>query len=282
MMGGAVMEEMRRMKRPTKAMYRSAEDAAKAPTGVATVIGDYADRESLRKALEGIELVYLVCSPVPQLAELESNAINVCKEKGVGHVVLNSALGAEDYPKSFPAWHRKVEDKLKGSGLRYTIMRPNSFMQNILTYYAGSIREQGVFYSSMGNAKVSLIDVRDIARVAVNVMADPQAHGGKTYELDGPEAFSYSEIAKTISRVVGRPVQYVDIPEAAQQKAMLEQRMPEWLVTALLDLQKYYTVAGKGGEVTDVLPRLLGRAPVRLDQFLEENKESFRGQAVGA
>ncbi len=282
MMGGEVMEEMRKTKRPMTAMYRDAEDAKKAPAGVSTVIADYADKGSLRRALQGIEAVYLVCSPIPQLVELESNAIDVCAERGVRHVVLNSALGAEDYPKSFPAWHRRVEEKLKSSGLNYTILRPNSFMQNILAYSGPSIRTQGVFYSSMGNAKISFIDVHDIATLAAKVLDAPQAHAGKTYELNGPEAVSYTEVAAKISRVAGRTVKYVDIPEAAQQKAMLEQGMPEWLVTALLDLQKYYSVAGKGAEVTEVLPRLLGRAPVTLDQFLEENKDSFRAQAAGA
>jgi hypothetical protein len=76
-------------------------------------------------------------------------------------------------------------------------------------------------------------------------------------------------------------VQYVDIPDEAQRKAMLEIGMPEWQVTALLELQEYYR-SGKCAEVTEVLPRLLGRAPKTLDQFLAENKESFRRQAAGA
>lgn len=282
MMGGAVMQEMRKRGRPMKAMYRDAEDAKKAPAGVSTVIGDYANRDSLRKAFDGIESLYLVCSPIPQLVELESNAIDVCAEKAVPYVVLNSSLGAEDYGKSFPAWHRKVEDKLKSSGLKYTILRPNSFMQNILAFYAPSIRSEGAFYASMGDARVSVIDMRDIAAAVVNLLEEPSVHFGKTYELNGPEALSYAEIAERISRVAGRPVKYVDVPEEAQRKAMLEQKMPDWLVSALLDLQRYYTVERKGGEVTDVLERLLQRAPITLDQFLQENRESFRPQVAGA
>ena len=133
-------------------MYRDAAEAKNAPAGVNTVIADYADKESLRNAFQEIKVVYLVCSPIPQLVELESNAIDVCVEKGVQHVVLNSSLGAHDYPKSFPGWHKKVEDKLKASGLNYTILRPNSFMQNLLTAVAPSVRAQGAFYAAMGNA----------------------------------------------------------------------------------------------------------------------------------
>jgi len=282
MMGGAVLEETRKRGRSIKAMYRDTEDAKKAPAGVQTLIGDYANKESLRKAFEGIDSLYLVCSPIPQLVELESNAIEVCAEKRVPYVVLNSSLGAEDYAKSFPGWHRKVEEKLKSSGLKYTILRPNSFMQNILAFHAPSIRAEGAFYSSMGDARVCLIDVRDIARVVANLLESPAGHFGQTYELNGPEALTYAEIAEEISGVAGRTVKYVDIPEDAQRKAMLDQKMPEWLVTALLDLQRYYTVERKGGEVNDVLERLLERAPIRLDQFLQENQESFRAQAAGA
>jgi len=69
-------------------------------------------KKSLGRALEGVDAVYLVCSPVRELVELEGNMVDACREAGVRHVVLNSALGAGDYPKSFPSWHRRVEDKL--------------------------------------------------------------------------------------------------------------------------------------------------------------------------
>jgi uncharacterized protein YbjT (DUF2867 family) len=263
-------------------MYRSAEDARSAPVGVRTVIADFADKASLAKALQGINALYLVCSPIPQLVELESNVIDACQQAGVAYVVLNSALGAGDYPKSFPAWHRKVEDKLKASGLQYAIFRPNSFMQNIAAYNAPSIRAQGAFYSAMGDARLSLIDVWDIAAIVAKALTNPSAFAGKTIELNGPEAFSYTEIAAKISRVAGRTVQFVNIPEAAQRQGMLDLGMPEWQVNALLDLQQYYTVAGKGAEVTPPIRDFLGCAPITLDQYLNENKDIFRSAAAGA
>jgi uncharacterized protein YbjT (DUF2867 family) len=196
----------------------------------------------------------------------------------VPHVVLNSAFGAGDYPKSFPSWHRKVEDKLKNSGLSYTILRPNAFFQNIVAFDAPTIRTQDAFYAAMGGTKTSLLDVRDAAAAAANVLANPADHSGKTYELMGPEAVGNDEIAGKISRIMGRNVKYVDIPEETQRKSMLDAGVPEWRVTAILDLQAYY-ITGKCSAVTDVLPNLLGHAPITLDRFLNENKESFRSQA---
>jgi len=279
--GRAVLEEVRKSGKPFKVMYRSPDEAAKAGAGVATVVGDFADKESLRRALTGVEAVFLVCSPIPQLVELESNVIDACVASGVKHVVLNSALGAADYPNSFPSWHRKVEDKLKSSGLGYTILRPNSFMQNITAYNAPSIRAQGAFYAAMGKARISYLDVRDVGAVAAKALTSPSEHAGKTYELNGPEAVTFTEMAERIARVAGRPVQFVDIPEAAQRKAMLDLNMPEWQVNALLELQQYYS-GGKGGEVTDVLQKLLGRPPKKLDHFLDEFKDGFRSQGAGA
>jgi uncharacterized protein YbjT (DUF2867 family) len=261
-------------------MYRSKEEAAKAPSGCQAVLADYSDKQSLHNALNGVTSVYVVCSPIPQLVELESNMLDACKEAGVKHVVLNSALGAGDYAKSFPGWHRKVEDKLKATGMGRTILRPNGFLQNIVAYNAPSIRAQGAFYAAMGDAKVSYLDVGDIAVVAVRALAGG-AHAGKTYELNGPEAISNQELARRISKAAGRTVNYVDIPESAQREAMLGLGMPEWQVTALLELQQYYKQGG-GAKTDGLLKTLIERGPVTLDQYLTASAREFRDQAASA
>jgi uncharacterized protein YbjT (DUF2867 family) len=173
-----------------------------------------------------------------------------------------------------------VEDKLKETKMEHCILRPNSFLQNVLTYYAPSIRAQGAFYGAMGNARTSYLDVRDIAAVAAKALRGGE-HDGKTYELNGPEALTCAEVAEKISRHAGIAARYVDIPMEALRKAMLDQGMPEWQVTALLELQEYYT-SGKGGAVDGVLERLLGRRPITMDQFLEEFAGEFRSQAAKA
>jgi uncharacterized protein YbjT (DUF2867 family) len=278
--GKTVLREAIGKEPKLRATYRSKEEAAKAPAGCEPVLADYSDKPSLRGAIEGVTRVFLVCSPIPQLVELESNVVDVCKESGVKHVVLNSAMGAGDYGKSFPSWHRKVEDKLKASGMSYTILRPNGFLQNIVAFHAASIRTQGAFYQAMGDAKVSYLDVGDIAAVAVKALQGG-AHAGKTYELNGPEAISNEEMAKRISKVGGRPVKFVDIPEAAQREAMLGLGMPDWQVTALLELQQYYKQGG-GAKTDGLLKSLLGREPVTLDQYLNANAREFRDQAASA
>src|SRR5258705_11933504 len=99
----------------------------------------------------------------------------------------------------------------------------------------------------MRNARVSILDVRDIAVVAAKALSGGD-HSGKTYELNGPEALTYAELAEKIAKHAGRAVQYVDIPVEAQRKAMLDQAMPAWQGEALLDFQEDYT-SGKGGKI---------------------------------
>lgn len=278
--GKAVLQEAARKESRVRAMFRSKEEAAKALSGTEAALADFSDKQSLHKALQGVTSVFVVCSPIPQLVDLESNMVEACKESGVKHVVLNSALGAGDFSKSFPSWHRKVEDKLKATGMSNTILRPNGFLQNIVAYNAPSIRAQGAFYAAMGDAKVSYLDVGDIAVVAVKALRGG-VHAGKTYELNGPEAISNQELAKRISKVAGRTVNYVDIPESAQRASMLGLGMPEWQVTALVDLQQYYKQGG-GAKTDGLLQALIERAPVTLDQYLAANAREFRDQAASA
>jgi uncharacterized protein YbjT (DUF2867 family) len=276
--GGAVLQAAMAAGLTVRAMYRDKDDAANAPDGVPAVIGDFGDQASLARVLEGVEHVYLVCGAIPQLVALESAMIEACRAAGVQHIVLNSALGAGHFPKSFPSWHTQVEDRLRGSGLGYTILRPNGFMQNIVTYNAASIRSLNAFYAAMGDARVSLIDVRDVGAVAAAILAAPERHAGKIYELSGPEAVTNGEVAARISRVVGRGVAFVDIPEEHQRQAMLGAGMPEWQVGAILELQEYYR-SGAGAGVDGLVAELTGRQAGTLDAYLSENRAAFIADA---
>jgi uncharacterized protein YbjT (DUF2867 family) len=277
--GRAVLAEVVRHGWRHRALYRSPEEVAKAPAGTEVAIADFADREGLAPVLRGVESVYLVCSPIPELVQLECNVIEASETAGVRRIVLSSALGAGNYAKSFPSWHRQVEDRLKKAALAYCILRPNSFMQNVVDFYAPSIRAQGAFYAALGNARMCYVDLRDIAEVAAKALRDSE-HDGETYELNGPEALTCTDVADKISACSGVAARYVEIPLELQRKVMLEQGMPEWQVTALLELQEYYT-SGHGGILDGTLERLLGRSPITMDEFLTEHAAEFR-RPVGA
>ena len=271
--GGAVLQELLRAGASVCSLYRSKEDAAKASAGANPVIADFADRASLNRVLEGVDRVYLVCSPIPQLVELESNMVDACRDHGVRHLVLNSALGADSYDKSFPKWHHAVEEHVRSSGVPATILRPESFMQNIPAFFAGTINSQGAFYAATGEAPIGFVDVRDIGAVAATILTS-EGHVGKTYTLTGPQLLSYSQVAAKLSAILGRAVQYVAITQEELRQSMPDLGMPSWQVEALAELQAYYT-DGAGGKVTSDVRNVLGREPIRMDQFLRDCASAF-------
>lgn len=278
--GGAVLQELLRAGAPVRAMYRSREDAAKAPAGANPMIADFADRASLDRALEGIDRVYLVCSPIPQLVELESNMVDACAAHGIQQLVQNSALGASTYDKSFPVWHYEVEKRVRESGIPATVLRPESFMQNIATYFAGTINSEGAFYAAGGTAPIGFVDVRDVGAVAAKVLTS-DGHEGKTYTATGPEALNYSQVGAKLSALLGRPVKYVALTQEQLRKSMRDMGMPPWQVDALADLQAHYT-DGPGAKVSSEVREVLGREPIRFDQFLRDYASAFEPVAAKA
>jgi uncharacterized protein YbjT (DUF2867 family) len=276
--GGSVLNELLRRGAPVRAMYRSAEDAAKAPSGIETAIADYADRASLDRALDGIERVYLVCGPVPQLVEFEMNMVEACREHGVSHLVLNSAYGAGQYGKSFPSWHYQVEQRVQASGIPFTILRPETFMQNIVTYYSATIRSDQAFYAAQGDAPMAFVDVSDIGAVAATILT-ANGHAGAIYTLTGSEALTYADVAARISRLLGIGVHYVNLSPQQIEQSLLGLGMPSWQVTAILELQAFYT-DGPGTTVTGDVQKVLGRAPILFDQFVHQYAASFGVQTL--
>jgi uncharacterized protein YbjT (DUF2867 family) len=257
-----------------RATFQSPDMAAKAPAGLEGVIMDYAKPETIRPALRGVEKIFLVGPPVRDLPALEANFIKEVRATGGKHIIKLSALGGRE--SMFSSGHRDSEENIEASGLPYTFLRPNGFMQNLVNYNAGTIRSQNAFYGCQGNGAVSVVDVRDIAAVAVIVLA-ASGHEGKSYTLTGGEALTNGNVAEKISRVAGREISYVDLPSAEFKKAILSAGTPEWSAEALLDLQRLYR-EGKASLVTDDVERLTGRKPITFDRFARDYAFAFQEQ----
>lgn len=258
-----------------RATFQSAAVAAKAPAGLEGVIMDYAHPETIRPALHGVEKIFLVAPPVRDLPAWEANFIKEVRAAGRKHIVKLSALGGRE--SIFPSGHRDSEENIEASGLPYTFLRPNGFMQNLVNYNAGTIRSQNAFYGCQGSGAVSMVDIRDIAAVAVIVLA-ATGHEGKSYALTGGEALTNEQVAEKISRVAGRQISYVDLSPDDFKKGLLSAGAPEWSADALLDLQRYYR-AGKASQVTDNVERLTGHKPIAFDQFARDYAFAFHDKA---
>jgi uncharacterized protein YbjT (DUF2867 family) len=257
-----------------RATFQSAAAAAKAPAGLEGVIMDYAKPVTIRPALRGVEKIFLVGPPVRELPALEANFVKEVRAAGRKHIIKLSAVGGRE--SMFPSGHRDSEENIKASGLPYTFLRPNGFMQNLVSYSADTIRSQNAFYGCQGNGAVSIVDIRDIAAVAVIVVA-ATGHEGKSYTLTGGEALTNEQVAERISSVAGRKISYVDLPAAELKKAILSAGTSEWSADALLDLQRFYR-EGKASLVTDDVERLTGHKAITFDQFARDYAFAFQDE----
>ena len=258
-----------------RAAFQTVTKAAAAPSGVEIVTMDYNKPETLQAALKGIERVFLVAPPTPNLPVLERKAIDEIKRSGVRHVVKLSAMGGRD--AIFTRQHADSEDYIKSSGVAYTFLRPNGFMQNFVTYNGATINSQNAFYGSQGEGKVSHIDLRDIAAVAVKTLTE-DGHQGSGYTLTGPEALSNARVAETLSEDTGREIKYVDLTAEQFKQALIGAGLPAWSANALVDLQQFYRRGGASAVTRDV-EQLLGRKPTSFEQFSRDYAQAFQRAA---
>ena len=276
---GNVGKEVLKQIVPTEANVRAAfqtvTKAAAAPSGVEIVTLDYNQPQTLQAALKGVEKVFLVGPATPNLPVLERKAIDEIKRSGVRHVVKLSAMGGRD--AIFTRHHADSEDYIKSSGVAYTFLRPNGFMQNFITYNGATIKTQNAFYGSQGDGKVSHIDLRDIAAVAVKTLTEG-GHEDKAYTLTGPEALSNARVAEILSEDTGREIKYVDLTAEQFKQALLGAGLPEWSANALVDLQQFYRRGGASAVTRDV-ERLLGRKPTSFEQFSRDYAQAFQRAA---
>ncbi|MEX2104435.1 MAG: SDR family oxidoreductase [Bacilli bacterium] len=233
------------------------------------------DPSSLRVAMNGVEKVFFVTQVVPNMIELSKNIVQAAKESGVKHLVKLSGADAELEAVTLTKWHRAVEKEIEQSGIAYTFLRPNSFMQNIVNFNSHTIKEHGAFYAPMGNGKVALIDARDIAKVAYHVLTE-EGHENKAYYLSGPSAISYSDIADILSSVTGKSVKYVDVPADVAQQSMLEAGMPAIIVDAVMELNQLNKF-GKAAEVSDAVEEITGQKAISFETFANDYKSAFVG-----
>ena len=244
--------------------------------GFETVGGDFDRPETLDAALEGVERALLLTPPSPKTFEFQRDFIGASKRAGVRRVVKFSAFGADaSAPEGFGKWHGQAEDYLKASGLAWTMLRPNFFMQNLLGQ-ARQIAAEGRIYQPVGDARASFIDVRDIASVAARALVE-DGHEGEAYVLTGPEALSYAEVAAKLSEAAGREVTYVPISPEQFRQGALAAGLPEWLVGALERLNEIFA-AGHAAEVTDRVRAVGKKEPITFDQFARDHAQAFRSE----
>ena len=271
--GKDVVKELRGMDARFRVVARDPEKARKLLGDVQIGRGDLGDRASLDAAFEGGTKLFLLGPGSPTQVPDQHNAIEAAKAAGITHVVRSSAFVSDTgSTSSLGRWHGQTDEELRRSGLKWTILQPEAFMQNLLGS-VGTIKQQDSIYGTSKDGKIAMIDTRDIARVAAHALVDP-GHEGKTYVLTGPEAIDYAQVAETFSRVLGRPIKYVNLAPEQARVGMSGMGLPEWLVNVLLGLSSIYA-AGGGARVTEAVEQVGKAKPRTIAQFVRDHVLAF-------
>jgi uncharacterized protein YbjT (DUF2867 family) len=231
---------------------------------------DYDRPETLTGALQGVQKVFLVL-PITfdgrTMLKAGRVMVDAALRAGVQHIVKLSAYGAGGEGYTHARWHREVERIIENSGLTWTFLRPNAFMQTLLEGWAEDIRKEGKFYDAVEGASYAPIDARDIARVAARTLTEP-GHEGMAYELTGPESISWEDAAETLSRVLGRTVRYVRISLDDLRQSLLDEGFTEEMAEAWSDVHRY--TRRHPSTVTTRVKEITGRDPVSFEKFCRE------------
>ena len=261
-----------------KAAVHSSQNVkkVKSDTRVKVIQIDYNEPETLREALNGVDKLFLLTPDVPNAADLAYNVVTQAKKAGIKQIVKQSVMGADlEADVGTMRLHRQVEKVIEQSGIPFTFLRPNEFMQNFVNFHGPSIKGNNAFYVPLEDAKVSLVDVRDIAAVAVKSLTDEDRHKNKTYLITGPEALSYHQVAEILSNTTGRKINYVNISDEEARAAMKEIGMSDWLIKTVSELSEYFR-KGKASEVSSAVEEATGKKPISFSQFAKNYAEAFR------
>lgn len=261
-----------------------ARDAGKARAlfgeAVEVTHGDLADRDALLAALAGAEQLLLSGPDDPRRVEWETAAIDLAISCGVQRIVkLSSIEAAPGAPVAFWDWHGRIEQHLVDAAVSSVALRPAPFMSN-LVMAARPVADAGLLPAPAGDARIAMIDPRDVGAAAAAVLASSK-HADLTYRLTGPTAVTYADAAAAIAAATGRAVRYVPLPDADARDALVAAGLPpvaaEQIVVLFGMLRR-----GVAEPVTTTVASLTGRPPRTLTDWTRDHATAFAPVPVGA
>src|SRR5215469_3624260 len=243
--------------------------------GASGIAVDLRDPNGLARAMQGVATVALVLTDAPDMETLGLNAVNAAKAADVQRLLWFSSFGAKrDNQARFSKRHPVIDEAVRSSGIPYTILRPNFLMQNFAFFYGDVIRTTGTIFLPLGDARVSHLDLRDLAEAAAAALTEDR-HINKTYDLSGPEALHTEEVAEQMSAATGRAIRYQPISVAEMESSLREAGMDTWFAEGLAELYGWIRDSGLGSEVTDNVEHLLGRKATRFRQFAADERTAW-------
>jgi len=257
--------------------------AARASSAVADVLPDandvvtldFEDREISPALFDGIDAFFFMTPLIENQVAASSRVLDAAIEAGVQQIVrLSSRSAGWDERSELRAWHRAIDDEVRESGARWTILRPCSFFQNFINYQAETIRMMSSIVVPQGDGLISYIDALDIGEAAVECLLHPDDHEGQTYVLTGGRAYGAKGVAAEIGRMIRKPLTYINVEEGQARDMMLQTGAPPWLIEAGLAVFAHAKAGGEA-EVDPALTRIIGRPATSLSEFVERNRGAW-------
>jgi len=272
--GSATAIELSNLKVPFRALIRSEEKRDEIEAlGGEVIIGSAENRETIDQAMMGIEKLLIILPNCENQLEMEMQLVDSAKAEGVKQIVYMSSVEAdEECTSPIPKLHWDTEVYIKDSGLQWTMIKPNFYMQNFIGS-AKTIVEQNKFFLPMSDGKTGMIDTRDVGKVIAKVLSE-EGHEGQSYQITGPETLSFYNVAEKFSSVLKREVLYVDMPMDAYKNILSQFLTNQWHLDSVIDL--FAGIAEGGIEYnTDTFEELIGTPPRSLEDFIEEHRNLY-------
>jgi NAD(P)H dehydrogenase (quinone) len=240
--------------------------------GIQIKIGDYDDYNAVKKAMQGIEKLLLVSgSDIANRSSQHKNLVKAAQETGVKQILYTSFVRKNETQTSPIAMvaqsHIFTENIIKASGIAYTILRNNIYLDMLPMFLGEKVLETGVFFP-VGDTKSAFATRSDMAEAAANILLG-NGHENKEYELSNTENSSFQDIADVLSSLAGKTISYFSPDSETYRKNLLDAGVP----TEYVGIFGGFAEAMKQGEFTSTnrdLEALLGRKPTSAKEFLAE------------
>ena len=269
---------------PVRALVHRLDDRSQhlSELGAEVVVGDFTDLQSLRKAMKGAKRVYFVYPPQgDRLLQAAANVAIAARDEGVEALVNMSQISARESAKSPLAFqHWQSEQVLDWANIGAAHINPTFFAEDLYVFTGKTIAAEGKMYLPFGEGRHAPVAAEDIARVVVGILEDPQPHVGHHYFITGPKNMKIGEMAEVISRELGKPIEYVNLP-IEQWRTILVEKVAflESLVTHLAAVAQDHQDGVFSG-VTDVVEKIGGQAPQLLEDFVRAHMVEFTGGSL--
>lgn len=258
-----------------RALVRHPERAERLRAGgVEVVAGDLEKPTTLGPAFTGVDTAFVVAPASPRAPEHSSNALWAARQAGVRRIVRLSAFGAaHDAPTINGRLHALSDSELVASEIPYTILKPHFFMQNLLMS-VGSVKSDSAFYLPLGQGRLAMIDIQDIAEFAAHVLTT-DGHDNQIYSLTGPESISMDKVAAAASAALQRQIAYVPVPIEAGLQAIEKMGVDEWSLNLLRDYFIAYS-RNWGDKVFGDFEAVMKKHPRGIEQFARDCAQAFQ------